>query len=626
MVILLFYSLAGSLGLLAFRTRRKKLRSRLCRLKKTSHSIKERPTVPVRIATMSLQLSILLSRSKYFLKRCFGYFGPGYLIAIGYMDPGNWQTDIESGSTFAYQLLWIILLSNFMAMLLQFLAIRLGVLGRVDLAKACALQFNPSHYRGGPQKVLIASVKWSLYVLAELAMMATDLAEVIGTAIALKMLFGLPLIYGVLLTAFDVIFLLTGILDTATIRKDISRGASTSEIGPMEDPDKIVSLPAIEPKFNGAKLIEIIILILMSIISICFFTLMVLIRPSFIGILQGMFFPDVPLLWQDSRALFLALGIIGATVMPHNLYLHSSIVQARIPRELERMQERQMQISATERQSSMQGLRSSSQRPLPLDGTCIFSEPTPNYYRAAMNNAVKYATIDSTVALFIALLINAAIMITAAGGLNVHGEYHVGDIIDAGNLLAKYFGPAACTLFAVALLACGQSSTMTGTLAGQIVFEGFLDLEIRPWVRRLITRGAAIIPPIIVTFVLGEDALNELILVSQVILSFQLPFAIIPLIWFNWNGAFLVRQSEEQRALLSGSLTPLESTNSDSMYSENVVSYTENVLMPHEMATITVATEPKLNRVVFCVSIGIAGLIVALNFLYLIRIAIYGAS
>ena len=609
---------------------------------------------------------MLRQRLMHFCRRCLSYFGPGYLIAIGYMDPGNWQTDIESGSVFSYRLLWVIGLSNLMAVLLQFLAIRLGVLGRCDLAKACALHLDARARRSSshmPRHVAWRVLKLSLYLLTEFAMMATDLAEIIGTAIALKMLFGLPLLYGVILTAFDVLFLLTGLLDTG-----YSGDANSQAVKPSD-----VLARRRSARFNGAKVIEIIILVLMTLICVCFFSLMAIIQPSLADILTGFFLPDVRLLWAEDRALFLALGIIGATVMPHNLYLHSYIVQARIPSELERMRTLATSASSTivaRADDDDDDVAVLSHTALPMASPSCQAGRGPadraDYYGLAMRNCLKYATIDSTVALFIALLINSAILITAAGGLNFQGQEHVADIMDAGALLAQHFGSSACMLFAVALLACGQSSTMTGTLAGQIVFEGFLDLKIRPWLRRLLTRGVAILPPILVTLVAGESRLNELLLISQVVLSFQLPFAIIPLIYFNWNADFLASQAEERRALLLhvepglshaclDAALPLASqlpTDPKSQFADPSsslllpdvsfvrpqqqlqsppLSHSQSQLQSQSLSyhqhlpdSTLLSDKPRLNGIVLALSLLVAVFIIFLNLLYLYRLAVYG--
>jgi manganese transport protein len=570
----------------------------------------------------------IVPRLLYFGKRCLGYFGPGYLIAIGYMDPGNWQTDIESGSTYNYRLLWVILLSNGMAMILQYLAIRLGVLGRLDLARACALRFDANHQKiiDWRRRYLYGCVKWGLYLLAELAMMATDLAEVIGTAIALKMLFGLPLLYGVLLTALDVLLLLTGLLDTGYVSPNGQLDPVTLDTTLMDKASinnpifsgsvrnaAFLASSALSPpsqrrhRWRGAKVLELVILCLMTLIAACFLALMILIRPSFIGILQGLFMPDVVLLVRDSRALFLALGIVGATVMPHNLYLHSSLVQARIPRELERVRQRQ------------------SARPVQSP------QRASQLYHTALQNVLKYATIDSSVALSLAFCINAAILVTAAGGLHGHGAHQVENIMDAGALLAKHVGPSACILFAVALLACGQSSTLTGTLAGQIVFEGFLQLAIPPWLRRLLTRAVAILPPIFVTLFVGEDALHELLLISQVILAFQLPFAILPLIWFNCDSAFLLAQNH-QGVLLSQREDAFLSKNDILQSQKDALLHKETPMDTVMMMDISkpsteavVPQRPRLHKAILALSLAIAAVIIGLNALYLLRLALVGS-
>ncbi len=363
-------------------------------------------------------------------RRWLAITGPALMVAVGYMDPGNWATDLAGGSRYNYALIWVLLMSNVMAVLLQSLAARLGIVSRRDLAQACREEYPPF-------------VNVPLYILAEIAITATDLAEVLGSAIALQLLFGLPLLYGVLLTAFDTLLLL--VLSHYGIRK-----------------------------------LEAVVASLVGTIGLAMVVEIFLARPDWHGIATG-FFPTVP----DTTALYIAIGILGATVMPHNLYLHSALVQTRRvgrhPREV--------------------------------------------------REAIRWNTIDSAVALNLAFFINAAILIMAAAVFYRHGLHQVAEIQDAYRLLEPLLGTTVAPLaFGIALLASGQSSTITGTLAGQIVMEGYLNLRIRPWLRRLITRLLAITPAIIAIVYFGEYATGDLLVLSQVILSLQLPFATIPLI------------------------------------------------------------------------------------------------
>jgi manganese transport protein len=369
-------------------------------------------------------------------RKFFAFLGPGYLVAVGYMDPGNWATDLAGGSAFGYQLLCVVLLSNMMAVLLQGLASKLGIVTGRDLAQACR-----DHYS--------RPVGYVLWVLCELAIAACDLAEVIGSAIALNLLFGIPLAVGVVLTALDVLLVLV-------LQK------------------------------KGFRLLEALVIALVAMIGGCFLFEILLSRPEIGPMLRG-FVPTTEVV-TNKAMLYLAMGILGATVMPHNLYLHSSIVQTR----------RYATTSTGKRE------------------------------------AVRYAFIDSTVALTFALFINAAILIVAAATFHRTGHTQVAEIQDAYQLLTPLLGAAgASAVFAFALLASGQNSTLTGTLAGQIVMEGFLDLRMRPWVRRLITRAIAIVPAAIVAVLYGESGTARLLVLSQVILSLQLSFAVFPLVRFT---------------------------------------------------------------------------------------------
>ncbi|MEO5967011.1 MAG: Nramp family divalent metal transporter [Ferruginibacter sp.] len=364
-------------------------------------------------------------------RKIFSFLGPAYLISVGYMDPGNWATDLAGGSKYGYTLIWVLLMSNLMALLLQGLSARLGIVRRRDLAQA-----NREEYP--------MFVNFILYILAEIAIAATDLAEVLGMAIGIQLLTGLPLIWGVSLTVLDTFLLLH--LQRLGIRK-----------------------------------MEAFIITLVAFIGICFLIQIIMANPDPAEVVTG-FIPSLP----DSEALFISIGIIGATVMPHNLYLHSSLVQTR-------------KINR-----SYEGIR----------------------------KALKYNRIDTTIALNAAFLVNAAILILAASVFYKSGNTEVAEIKDAYRLLPSFLGDTAPILFALALIAAGQSSTVTGTLAGQIIMEGYLNLRISPILRRLITRMVAIIPAFFVILIYGEDHVDSLLIFSQVILSFQLAYAIIPLIHF----------------------------------------------------------------------------------------------
>ena len=379
--------------------------------------------------------SITVPKHLSFWRKMLAFSGPGYLVAVGYMDPGNWATDLAGGSKFGYTLLSVILISNLMAILLQSLCAKLGIVTGRDLAQACR-----DHYSKP-----VAVVLW---LLCEVAICACDLAEVIGSAIALNLLFGLPLIWGVCITVLDVLVILY-----------------------LQN--------------RGFRYVEALVITLILTIGGCFLAVIIFSQPEIAAVLGG-FVPKLEII-RNPEMLYIAIGILGATVMPHNLYLHSSIVQTR------------------KYEQTTEGKR----------------------------EAIKFATIDSTVALMFALFINAAILIVAAAAF--HGTANeVTEIQDAHKLLSPVLGVTiASTLFAVALLASGQNATLTGTLAGQIVMEGFLNIRLRPWLRRLITRLIAIIPAVIVTAISGESGTAKLLVLSQVILSLQLSFAVIPLILFT---------------------------------------------------------------------------------------------
>jgi len=380
--------------------------------------------------------TIPVPKSLSFWKKMLAFSGPGYLVAVGYMDPGNWATDLAGGSAFGYTLLCVILLSNLMAILLQSLCARLGIVTGRDLAQACR-----DHYS--------RPVAIGLWLLCEIAICACDLAEVIGSAIALNLLFKIPLVWGVCITALDV-------------------------------------LAVMYLQNKGFRYIEALVITLILVIGGCFLLEIIFARPNFVEVLGG-FAPKFEIV-KNPAMLYVAIGILGATVMPHNLYLHSSIVQTR------------------KYEQNAEGKR----------------------------EAIKFATIDSTTALMFALFINAAILIVSAATFHSRGQHEVAEIQDAYRLLSPTLTvPIASVVFALALLASGQNSTLTGTLAGQIVMEGFLNIRLRPWLRRLITRLIAIVPAVICTALYGESSTARLLVFSQVVLSLQLSFAVIPLILFT---------------------------------------------------------------------------------------------
>jgi manganese transport protein len=381
--------------------------------------------------------TVRLTKSNHFWLRVLGFLGPGFLISVGYMDPGNWATDLAAGSRYGYTLLFVIMVSNLLAILLQSLSLKLGVATGRDLAQTCRERYS-------------RPVSIALWLFAEIAIAACDMAEVIGSAIALQLLFRIPLVVGVLITGADVLLILL-----------------------LQN--------------KGFRYLEALVIALIATISSIFLVEIVLSRPEWSGLLTGFFVPSKSMV-TNSDMLYIAIGILGATVMPHNLYLHSSIVQTRqYPR-------------------------------------------TP----AGKRDAIRFANIDSAAALMLALFVNAAILIVAAAVFHRSGHYAVAEIGDAYKLLSPLLGfTGASMLFAVALLASGQNSTITGTLAGQIVMEGFLDIRLPGWLRRLITRSIAIIPTIFVTAFFGEKGTSELLILSQVILSMQLSFAVIPLVTFT---------------------------------------------------------------------------------------------
>lgn len=385
------------------------------------------------VSLAEVHSSVDTRKQKKFWLRLFLFTGPAFMVSVGYMDPGNWATDLAGGAQFGYKLIWVILLANLMAILFQTLSARLGIVSGRDLAQACR-----DHY---PKKI-----NFILWILTEISIAATDLAEVVGSAVGLYLLFGIPILWGVVITTFDVLLLMA-----------------------------LMSF--------GIRKMEAFILALISTIGVCFAFEMFLSKPDFAAIASG-FIPTA----MNTDALYIALGIIGATVMPHNLYLHSALVQSR-------------NIERT---------------------------------RAGIKEANKFNLIDSVVALNAAFLVNAAILILAASVFFTTGHSEIASIIDAHALLAPLLGNKFAPIaFGIALLAAGQSSTITGTFAGQIVMEGFVGLKIRPWLRRLITRLIAIVPTLIVIKIAGDKSVDNLLVLSQVILSLQLPFAIIPLLHFT---------------------------------------------------------------------------------------------
>jgi manganese transport protein len=390
-----------------------------------------RPSMP------DMHSTVRVSQSPYFWRRVLGFLGPGFLISVGYMDPGNWATDLAAGSRYGYTLLFVIMVSNLLAILLQSLSIKLGVVTEQDLAQACRRRYS-------------RPVSIALWIFAEVAIAACDLAEVVGSAIALQLLFGIPLIAGVIITALDVFLILL-------------------------------------LEHRGFRYLEAFVIVLIATITVLFGAEIVLSRPEWAGLVASFFLPARTMI-TNSEMLYIAIGILGATVMPHNLYLHSSIVQTRK------------------------------------------YERTPQGKR----EAIRFANIDSATALTLALFVNAAILIVAAAVFHRSGHLEVAEIGDAYKLLTPLLGfGGASLMFAVALLASGQNSTITGTLAGQVVMEGFLEIRLPGWLRRLITRSAAIIPTVIVTALYGEQGTAKLLVLSQVILSMQLSFAVFPLVAFT---------------------------------------------------------------------------------------------
>ncbi|HEX7728565.1 MAG TPA: Nramp family divalent metal transporter [Terracidiphilus sp.] len=400
-------------------------------------------STPKRLSLPEVNATVSVSQSPVYWRRLAGFLGPGFLIAVGYMDPGNWATDIAGGARYGYTLLFVIMLSNLMAILLQSLSLKLGIATERDLAQMCHEEYG--------KRVSVV-----LWIMAEIAIAACDMAEVIGSAIALNLLFHIPLFYGVLITGLDVMVILL-------LQK------------------------------WGFRYIEALVIALIGTIVVMFGIQVVLSRPDHLSALASLFIPS-PQIVTNPGMLYIAIGILGATVMPHNLYLHSSIVQSR------------------------------------------------NYPRTpkGKREAIHLANIDSALALTLALFVNAGILIVAAAVFHRSGHFEVAAIEDAYKLLSPLVGAwFASTLFAVALLASGQNSSITGTLAGQIVMEGFIHLSVSPWLRRLITRLLAIVPTIIVVAINGSAGTEKLLILSQVILSLQLSFAVVPLVVFTGRRALM---------------------------------------------------------------------------------------
>jgi manganese transport protein len=389
-----------------------------------------------RVSLAEVHRSVVVPVTASFWRKLLAFSGPGFLVAVGYMDPGNWATDLAGGAKFGYSLLAVIMISNLMAILLQHLCIKLGIATGRDLAQACRDHYSPA-------------TVWFLWILCEVAIAACDLAEVVGSAIALQLLFRIPLLWGCIITMLDV-------------------------------------LAVLFLQSKGFRYIEAIVITLIATVGGCFAAELIFSKPEIGGILVG--FVPGPRILSNPEMLYISIGILGATVMPHNLYLHSSIVQTRK------------------------------------------FEQTPEGRR----EAIKFATIDSTTALMFALFINAAILILAAAVFHSSGHEDVAAIQDAYQLLSPLLGVGvASVLFAVALLASGQNSTLTGTLAGQVVMEGFLNFRITPWLRRMITRLIAVVPAVVVIGLFGESKTTELLVASQVVLSMQLGFAVWPLMRFT---------------------------------------------------------------------------------------------
>ncbi|KAJ3286692.1 hypothetical protein HK104_008914 [Borealophlyctis nickersoniae] len=471
------------------------------------------------------------------LKQFLSFVGPGYMVAVGYLDPGNWATDLAAGSQFGYRLLFIVFLSNAMAVLLQSLCIKLGVVTGRDLAQACRKYFNPY-------------VNIFLYILCEAAIIATDIAEVVGTAIALNLLFGWSLPFGVVITSLDVLLMLAGW------------------------------------KVQYLKVFEWLIISLVFACAICFTVLIRKSEPDWWQVAAG-YLPSTTL-FTEKGALYIAMGIIGATVMPHNLYLHSSIVKYRSSRHHESLGDiHEIDDCADDSDED---------------------ERQPLTRKANLPITLKWTNLDSAFALTFALAINSAILIVAAATFFKSGQTEVADLKDAFLLLKKHLGDTAAVLFAVALLFAGQSSTITGTMAGQIVMIGFFgsSWRVKPWIRRLVTRVLAIAPSMAVAVFWGERGINDLLVFSQVVLSIQLPFAVWPLVYFTSSKRIMtvkyVGAVKENNGAGYGSVASLDSAERTSDTHEEEETFSNN--WPMTILAIFVAVLITLFNIVLLVQVA----------------------
>lgn len=408
-----------------------------------------------------------------FVGRLSKFIGPGYIVAVGYLDPGNWATDLAAGSQFGYRLLFVIFISNLMAILLQSLCVRLGVITGFDLAQACTKHFS-------------RPVSIVLYILCEIAIIATDMAELIGSAIALKLLFGVPMIWGVAITSLDVMIIL------------------------------------IAWNSKGSKIFEFLTFCLVMGVAGCMFAVLGQSKPNMGDALLG-FIPNGVIV--EKNAIFSAISIIGATVMPHNLYLHSHLVQARAL-----LEDTDSDNKSTNQLISYKNSQRTSRR-------------------AEIPQILLMTNLDSVIALMFALLVNSSILMVSAANFYAAGETEVSDISDAFYLLQDKLGGIYAIAFAVGLLLAAQSSSITGTMAGQIVMEGFMKFTIQPWARRLLSRSLSLFPALICIYIYGENGLNDLLVMSQVILSFQLPFAIWPLIYFTSTKSLMTVHFDKEGAV-----------------------------------------------------------------------------
>ncbi|KAJ3228176.1 hypothetical protein HK099_006056 [Clydaea vesicula] len=440
-------------------------------------------------------MSNTLKHTKSFFKSFASFLGPGYMVAIGYLDPGNWATDLAAGAQFGNKLLFVILLSNVVAVLLQYLCVKLGIVTKNDLAQSC-------------RKYLPNGVNIFFYILCELAIIACDLAEVIGTAIALNLIFGLPVTLGIILTGLDVMVILFG-WNTKHFRR-----------------------------------FEIVLFGCVALVFACFVVLIIKAQPEWLSVFKG-FVPN-RLVLDNRDALYIAMGILGATVMPHNLYLHSHIVKFRTPKNegttednlgvplfVETFDEPECNEVSPLNVSTQ--VSSVTYNTIPADYMPLVNPNSPFNYFKLIKNAIMYSNYDSILALSVALLVNSSILIVAAAAFYKIGETNIAELKDAHSMITANLGPFAGFCFALALLLSGQSSTITGTIAGQICMDGFLGNKIKlaPWLRRIITRSLAIVPAVLFAVFKGEDSINDLLVLSQVVLSLQLPFAVIPLVYFT---------------------------------------------------------------------------------------------